>query len=115
MKAIYLCCAIAGAVIPYSQFIPWLAVHGLDAQLFVSELFSTRISVFFALDVLVSAVVLVVFIRREGQRRQINSLWIPIAATCLIGVSCALPLFLFMRERQAVVTPNKSLERAPGE
>jgi len=113
MKAVYLCCAIVGAIIPYSQFIPWLAVHGLDVQLFVSELFSTRISAFFALDVLVSAAVLVVFIRREGQRRQIRSLWIPIAATCLIGVSCALPLFLFMREQQAG-TPNKSLERTRG-
>jgi hypothetical protein len=27
-------------------------------------------------------------------------LWLPIAATCLVGVSCGLPLFLFLRERQ---------------
>jgi hypothetical protein len=27
-------------------------------------------------------------------------LWLPIAATCLIGVSCGLPLFLYLRERQ---------------
>jgi Terpene cyclase DEP1 len=26
-------------------------------------------------------------------------LWLPIAATCLIGVSCGLPLFLYQRER----------------
>jgi hypothetical protein len=25
----------------------------------------------------------------------------PIAATCLIGVSCGLPLFLYMRERHS--------------
>jgi hypothetical protein len=27
-------------------------------------------------------------------------LWLPIEATCLIGVSCGLPLFLYLRERQ---------------
>jgi uncharacterized protein DUF2834 len=29
-----------------------------------------------------------------------NMLWLPIAATCLIGVSCGLPLFLYLRERR---------------
>jgi hypothetical protein len=55
---------------------------------------------FFGLDVLVSAVVVIVFIRREGARRKMGTLWLPIAATCLIGVSCGLPLFLYLRERR---------------
>jgi Terpene cyclase DEP1 len=29
-----------------------------------------------------------------------STLWLPIAVTCLIGVSCGLPLFLYLRERQ---------------
>jgi predicted exporter len=62
-------------------------------------LFSTRIGAFFGLDVIISAIVLIVFILSEGYRRQMKSLWLPIAATCLVGVSCGLPLFLFMRER----------------
>ena len=98
MKAFYLACAIAGAFIPYARFVPWLADHGLNAQLFVSELFSTRIGAFFGLDVLISAVVLVTFILWEGKRMQMGKLWLPVAATCLVGVSCGLPLFLYMRE-----------------
>jgi hypothetical protein len=101
MKAFYLVCAIAGAIIPFSQFVPWLADHGPDAKGFFLELFSTRIGAFFGLDVLVSAVALLAFILWEGQRRQMKTLWAPIAVTCLVGVSCGLPLFLFMRERQA--------------
>ena len=100
MKIFYLVLAIAGAVIPYSQFVPWFAEHGLDARGFALELFSTRIGAFFGLDVLISAVVLLAFITREGRRKQIKYLWLPAAATCLIGVSCGLPLFLFLRERQ---------------
>jgi hypothetical protein len=42
------------------------------------------------------------FIRREGAAREMRHLWLPIAATCLIGVSCGLPLFLYLRERQLV-------------
>lgn len=62
MKICYLLLAIAGAVIPYSQFVPWVAEHGLDARGFALELFSTRIGAFFGLDVLICAVVLLAFI-----------------------------------------------------
>jgi hypothetical protein len=103
MAPIYLFLALIGTIVPYARFVPWLAQHGLDLRLFVSELFSTRIGGFFGLDVLISAVVLILFIRREGARRHMKLLWLPIAATCLIGVSCGLPLFLFLRERQSVL------------
>ena len=101
MRGLYLTLALIGAILPYSQFLPWLATHGLNLPLLFSELFSTRIGAFFGCDVLISAVVLIGFIRREGTKQGIRSLWVPIAATCLIGVSCGLPLFLYMRERRS--------------
>ena len=104
MKSFYLFCAIAGAVIPFSQFVPWVAEHGLDLRLLTIELFSTRIGAFFGLDVLVAAVVLLGFIAWEGRRRGMKMLWLPALATCIVGVSCGLPLFLFMREQQQAPT-----------
>jgi hypothetical protein len=98
MRKLYFFLALLGLVIPYSQFLPWLAVHGPNLRLLIDELFSTRIGAFFGCDVLISAVVLLGFIRREGARRKMRNLWLPIAATCLVGVSCGLPLFLFLRE-----------------
>jgi hypothetical protein len=100
MRWLYLSLAIVGAIVPYSQFVPWLVEHGPNVSLMLSELFSTRMGAFFGLDVLVSAIALIVFIRREGTRLQLKTLWLPIAATCLIGVSCGLPLFLYLREGQ---------------
>ncbi len=100
MRRIYLALALVGAVAPYSQFLPWLAEHGLNVPLLLRELFATRAGAFFGLDVLVSAVALIVFIRSEGAKHRIGALWLPIAATCLIGVSCGLPLFLYLRERR---------------
>jgi hypothetical protein len=99
MRRFYLVLAVIGLIVPYSQFIPWALEHGLNVRLLFSELFSTRIGAFFGCDVLISAVVLIGFIRREGKARQVRLLWLPIAATCLVGVSCGLPLFLFLRER----------------
>src|SRR5277367_3449003 len=100
MRAVYLGLAVLGFAVPYSQFLPWLVEHGLDLKLFFTQLFGTRIGAFFGLDVLISAVVLIGFIRREGTKMKLRFLWLPIAATCLIGVSCGLPLFLYLRESQ---------------
>ncbi len=100
MRQTYLACAVTGAVLPYSQFLPWLIEHGPNLRLLLTEIFSTRTGAFFGFDVLISAVVLIAFIRREGERRNMGNLWLPIAATCLVGVSCGLPLFLYLRERQ---------------
>ncbi len=82
----------------YWKFLPWVAEHGLNATLFAQELFVNRISTFFAMDVIVSAVVLIRFIRMESSRLSIPRWWLPLAATLTVGVSFGLPLFLYMRE-----------------
>jgi Terpene cyclase DEP1 len=100
MRWLYLFLAVPGTLLPCSQFVPWLAAHGPNVRLLFTELFLGHVSAFFGLDAIVSALVLVVFILSEGTRRKIAMLWLPIAATCLIGVSCGFPLFLYLRERQ---------------
>jgi hypothetical protein len=99
MKTLYLGVAVIGAVVPYSQFVPWILDHGLDLSLLIAELFSTRIGAFFGLDVVVSALALFVFVFADGPRQGVKPLWLPVAATLLVGVSCGLPLYLYLRER----------------
>ena len=98
-KAIYLVLCFVGALLPYWQFVPWVVEHGINLPLFVRELFVNRISAFFGMDVLVSAVVLVTFVRIESVRLSIRRRWLPLLALLMVGVSLALPLFLYMRER----------------
>src|SRR5262250_1910563 len=100
MKTLYLALAIIGTVLPYSQFIPFVREHGLDARLFVEQLFATRIGGFFGMDVIVSSLVLWVFVFAEGRRLRIRHLWAPIVANLAVGVSLGLPLFLYLRERR---------------
>jgi len=100
LRHVYLGLCVLGAVLPYSQLLPWFTTHGLDSSLFFQELFSTRISGFFALDVIVSAIVLLIFIFFEGSRLNLSQLWLPIVATLLVGVSLGFPLFLYIRQRK---------------
>lgn len=67
-------------------------------RLFVRELFANRIGGFFGMDVLVSAITLIGFIRAEGARLKMSRLWLPVVSVLLVGVSLGLPLFLYLRE-----------------
>ncbi|MDH5393727.1 MAG: DUF2834 domain-containing protein [Gammaproteobacteria bacterium] len=96
-KYTYIALCVLGIALPMSQFIPWLLAHGLDASLFISELFSTSIGGFFGLDVMVSALALFTFIYYDGKKYSIRNLWVPVIATLSIGVSLGLPLYLYMR------------------
>jgi hypothetical protein len=105
-KTVYLVLCIVGLVAPYAAFIPWLAEHGPNGRLFLQHLFANRISAFFALDVVVSAVVLLRFVALESHRLRLHGRWIILLATLLVGVSLGLPLFLYLRERQLELGPS---------
>ena len=104
-KNLYLGLCVVGTVLPYSQFVPFAREHGLDIRAFVDQLFATHIGGFFGWDVIVSSVVLWVMVIVEGRRAGVAHRWVPILANLAVGVSLALPLFLYMREarRELVV------------
>ena len=95
---LYLILCVLGAVVPYAVFLPWLAVHGLNLRLFAQEIFATRVGIFFALDVVVSAAVVLAFAAIERRRLRLRFLWLVTPALLLVGVSLALPLLLYLRE-----------------
>lgn len=98
-KTVYLLLCIVGFAAPYAAFLPWAIEHGLNGPLFLQHLFANRISAFFALDVVGSAVVLLRFSALESRRLHLPGCWLILAATLLVGVSLGLPLFLYLRER----------------
>src|SRR5262249_5268825 len=98
-RHLYFALCVLGAVVPYAHFLPWLSQHGLQLDLFVRELFATRVGAFFGLDVVISAIVLFVFIYAERKTVGVRQIWLPIVATFVVGVSLGLPLFLYLRQR----------------
>jgi hypothetical protein len=98
LRHFYLGICFVGLLVPNSLFFLWLIEHGPDLQRFLQDLFANGVSAFFGMDVVISAVALVAFVLVEGTRLRLRRRWLPILATCLVGVSLGLPLFLYQRQ-----------------
>lgn len=100
MVKFYAVMCVLGTVLPYAALFAWVVENGaFDIGTMVGEIADSRMSTFAWLDVLVSAVVLMTFMRSECRRMSISMLWAPVLGTCVVGVSLGLPLFLLLRER----------------
>lgn len=97
-KQIYILLAVIGLVIPYYFLISFLIANGMDGRQFLKQLFGTPISTFFAADLLLSCVVFAVYSGREAARYSMKHTWICTVVLFTVGLSCALPLFLYLRE-----------------
>ena len=97
---LFLSAAIVGCVLPLNYFVRFLSSEGLNLSQFFQQLFQNNVSAFFAMDVFVSAAVVWLFVFIEGRRLRMRRLWVYVICTAVVGVSLALPLFLFFRERQ---------------
>ena len=98
MRKPYLSLAVIGFVLPYYFFVSFLIENGLDLQLLVSQLFANDISTFFAVDLIITAIVFLVFMYSEAQRYEMQNRWLYLIATLTLGPSFAFPLFLYFRE-----------------
>lgn len=94
MKTTYLLLAIAGAILPYVFFIDFFVAEGMALPTFLSALFVNGAAGGATADLLVSSAVFWVYLLASGAQRT----WLYILVNLAIGLSCALPLWLFMRE-----------------
>ena len=108
LKSIYLVLCVLGVALPYWQFVPWVAANGLNMPLFFQQLFANRIGGFFGMDVIVSAVTLLIFVRSEGPRLGVPGRWLPLVAVLTVGISLGLPLFLYLREGKLELDRGKA-------
>lgn len=97
-KNVYLILAIVGFALPYYFFVSFLATNGFQFRVFLQQLFATPISSMFAVDLFISSVVFLVYLRREAARYNIGKRWLYTVVLLTVGLSCALPLFLYVRE-----------------
>ena len=96
-KNFYLICAILGTLIPWLFFGQFFATEGFDIPLFVRSLFANGAAGGFSADVLISIVVFFVWSYADAQKHKIKNWWWVIPAGCTVGLSLALPLYLYLR------------------
>lgn len=99
LRMIYLGLAIWGAVHPMYYFIGWFRDNGFDLGGMVEAWHANAASSGLVWDLTIAAVALTVWITAEVAVRRNWEALLAIPATFCIGVSCGLPLYLFLRTR----------------
>ncbi|NJM61570.1 MAG: DUF2834 domain-containing protein [Oscillatoriales cyanobacterium RU_3_3] len=100
MKPVYLLLAIAGSIVPWF----WLLQDPtalLSPTLFLQRAFANNIAAALTSDLLISAIAFFCFTWIELKRLGTSRLWllIYVGLTFGVGLSCALPFFLYRREQ----------------
>lgn len=98
MRKIYLAASILGAVLPWSIFFTLGLVRGFDIQLMFDNFQDSDLAIAVLADLLISSIVFWFFLYSEGHRMRMANLWVFIVLNLTIGLSLALPLFLYIRE-----------------
>ena len=99
MKKVYLLLAIIGAIVPYIFFFQFIQVEGLNIPAFVSALFVNGASGGFSADLLISSFIFWLFMFQQAKRSNGPNPFIFIILNLAIGLSCALPAYLYAREK----------------
>ena len=98
MKTLYLLLAVVGTLLPYAFFLEHFAAEGLAPAAFLGGMFAGPVASGAAADLVLSSVVFWVWLFASGEGRRAAYL---IPANLLVGLSLALPLWLYLRAREA--------------
>lgn len=101
VKSLYLLLTIVGAIAPWSVLLTFFLQNGLAINLFFQNAFANHVASAVAIDLLICADVFFFFSFIELKRLGLSRRWlfVYVVVTFGIGVSCALPFFLYWRER----------------
>lgn len=99
LRYLYLALAVIGAIWPMYYFISWFLEFGFSLTAMADAWHVNDATSGLVWDLTISAVALTIWVFSETYvRKNWIALW-AIPATWCIGVSCGLPLFLFLRTR----------------
>lgn len=99
-KNIYLALALLGLIAPYWFFFQFFTLNGFNLALLVQQMFVNPVAIAFVVDLVISIVVFWLFLFSESTKLQMQNTWLYVLASLTIGLSFALPIFLYVRERQ---------------
>ena len=98
-RILYLALAVLGTIWPMFYFVRWFNAHGWSLPGMVEAWHANDATSGLVWDLTIAAVALTVFVIAECTVRRDRLSLVAIPATFCIGVSCGLPLYLFLRSR----------------
>jgi hypothetical protein len=97
LRLIYLAIAIWGAIHPMSWFLAYMSETGTGLSGMIDAWYVNASTTGLTWDLTIAAIALTVWVIAESVGRKFWLGLIAIPATFCIGVSCGLPLYLFLR------------------
>ena len=97
MRPVFLALAIWGAIHPMYYFLQWFRENGFDLFAMADAWHANAASSGLVWDLTIAAIALTAWVVAEVVRRRHWIGLVAIPATFCIGVSCGLPLYLFLR------------------
>ena len=104
LKSLYLLLAVLGAVLPYTFLISFGLNQGLDPILFFGALFANGAVGMFTADLVISSVVFWLYM--FSRRKQGPKPGLFILLNLAVGLSCALPAYLWADTVRAEAAPG---------
>lgn len=99
LRWVWLALAVWGAIHPMAWFITWFRAEGWDLMAMVDAWHANAATSGLVWDLTIAAISLTVWILAEVAVRRNWAALVAIPATFCIGVSCGLPLYLFLRAK----------------
>ncbi|AKO97918.1 hypothetical protein MALG_02763 [Marinovum algicola DG 898] len=99
LRWLYLALALWGAVHPMAYLLHWFSQNGFDLPGLVAAWHANAATSGLVWDLTIAALALTLWIAAEVAVRRNWEALLAIPATFLIGLSCGLPLYLFLRSR----------------
>ena len=103
MKNVFLALAIIGTLVPYYFFVQHFGLNGYAVPDFIAGVFATPAASGFIADLLITSLAfwIYMFSARPGGPNP----WPFVALNLVIGLSCALPAYLYVRLRRVATAP----------
>ena len=99
MKKLYLLLTIIGAIVPYIFFFKFIQAEGMNIPAFISALFANGAAGGVRSDLLLTSLIFWLFMFQQVKESNGPKPYIFIVLNLAIGLSCALPAYLYAREK----------------
>ena len=99
MKKIYLLLSVVGAIVPYLFFFQFIQAEGLNIPAIISALFVNGAAGGFSADLLLASFIFWLFMFQQVKESNGPKPYIFIVLNLIIGLCCALPAYLYAREK----------------
>lgn len=99
MKKLYLSLTILGAIVPSIFYYQFMQVEGLNISVFISSIFANGAVSGFSADLFLSSLIFWIFMFQQLRKPNNPKPYLFIALNLIIGLSCALPAYLYAREK----------------